>query len=155
MAKLLDVLAFILKKYPHKSELSNARVTKMVYLADWHQAIKNKRQITSINWYFDNYGPYVGDVLAEIQSNSNIFLAESTNNFYGSPKVQLKLIDASYEAQVDPDEEKSILHVIEKSAPLNWKDFINLVYSTYPITSSNRYSNLNLIEKAKEYLADK
>ena len=31
---LRDIVAYVCKNYPYKDELSNARVTKMVYLAD-------------------------------------------------------------------------------------------------------------------------
>jgi hypothetical protein len=39
MAELKDIIAYYCKQYPHKAELSKARLTKMVYLADWKSAI--------------------------------------------------------------------------------------------------------------------
>ena len=36
MAKLVDVVGYLCEHYPHKAELSKARLTKMVYLADWN-----------------------------------------------------------------------------------------------------------------------
>jgi len=62
MAAITDILAYILNRYPHAQEMSNARITKMVYLADWKHAIDSHRQISSINWVFNNYGPFVWDV---------------------------------------------------------------------------------------------
>ncbi len=58
MAQIKDIVIHILKNYPHKDELSNARVTKLVYLADWRHVLETKEQISSIKWYFDNYGPF-------------------------------------------------------------------------------------------------
>ncbi len=41
-----------------------------------------------------------------------------------------------------------------KTMRLNWDGFIKLVYSTYPILKSERYSELNLVEFAKQYLLE-
>ena len=41
--------------------------------------------------------------------------------------------------------------IIEKTKGLYWQQFINFVYSTYPIITSERYTHLNLVEKAENY----
>jgi Protein of unknown function (DUF4065) len=156
MSKLKDALAYILKNYPSNmaDELSNARVTKMLYLADWKQAITKKSQITPINWYFDNYGPFVSDVKNEAEADRDLFEVNNTYNFYGTPKLTLSLKNKNYEfSELTDDEVASLNHVINETKILGWNSFIKLVYSTYPIASSNRYSILNLVEKAKEYSA--
>ena len=75
MAKLKDVMAYLIKNYPEniRHEMSNARLTKMVYLADWHRVLKSDKQITNIDWYFDNYGPFVHDIERKAASCDNIF----------------------------------------------------------------------------------
>jgi uncharacterized protein YwgA len=151
MSKLKEVIAYILINYPHKDELSNARLTKMVYLADWKLAIERKKQITTINWYFDNYGPYVPDVQQEVQNNTELFECRETINMFGSPKRLFSIKDSDYAPALSADEAQAIDHVITETKVLNWDDFINLVYSTHPISSSSRYSNINLVQKAKEY----
>lgn len=151
-SNLKDVIAFILQEYPYKNDLSNARMTKIIYLADWHQAINHKTQITNINWYFDNYGPFVPDVINEINANPSLFGVENTNNYYGGPKNLFILkLDNYKTTEITPTQKDSLSHVIEITKALTWDDFINLVYSTYPITSSERYSHLDLIQKANEY----
>ena len=134
-------------------ELSNARVTKMVYLADWHQAITHGMQITNINWFFDNYGPYVNDVKSEAENSPDLFNIINTANMYGQPKIMLSLKDHSYTPTLSDQEKASLDHVIQQTQKMYWDSFIKLVYSTYPITSSNRYTHLNLIEKATEYIS--
>lgn len=154
MSKLKDALAYILKNYPSsmEDELSNARVTKMLYLADWKQAITTNDQITPINWYFDNYGPFVYDVKNEAENDKVLFEVINSHNFFGTPKVMLKLKDRSYEpSELTLAEVNALQHVINETKILGWNSFIKLVYSTYPITSSNRYSHLNLVGKAQEY----
>ncbi|KTD83093.1 type II toxin-antitoxin system antitoxin SocA domain-containing protein [Legionella waltersii] len=73
MTKLKDVIAYTLKNYPIKEELSNARITKIIFLADWHQAINYGRQISKIKWVFDNYGPFVWDIHDEAINNPDLF----------------------------------------------------------------------------------
>ncbi len=157
MSQLKDVIAYILQNYPNhmQHELSNARVTKMVYLADWHQAITKGRQITNIQWYFDNYGPYVNDIKQEAENSPQLFSINNTTNMFGQPKVTLSLSNNSYTPTLSDDEKDSIDHVIEQTQKMYWDSFIKLVYSTYPITSSNRYTHLDLVQRAQEYLKSK
>ncbi len=51
MAALKDIIAYYCDRYPHKEELSKARLTKMVYLADWKSAIVHGKQISDIKWF--------------------------------------------------------------------------------------------------------
>ncbi len=153
MATVRDALAYVLKHYPHNArhELSNARVTKMLYLADWHQILNHRRQVTEIDWYFDNYGPYVNDVRVAAEGNPDIFTVHETRNIFGSPKILLALHKHDVEPNLSDQEKASLDHVIEQTKSMSWDSFIKLVYSTYPITSSDRYSHLDLAQKANEY----
>jgi hypothetical protein len=76
-----------------------------------------------------------------------------TINAYGSPKVIIGLNKFQYVPKITEEEARSIKHVIESAKKLNWDQFIRLVYSTYPIISSEKYNYLDLVKKAKEYLA--
>ena len=75
MANLKDIIAYILQNYPSnmKHELLNARVTKMVYLADWRNCVRSKGQVSDIKWYFDNFGPFVWDVKKAAEEFSRDF----------------------------------------------------------------------------------
>lgn len=152
MDKLREIIAYVLKEYPLKEELSNARVTKLIYLSDWHQAIHQHRQISPIQWYFDNFGPYVPDVQNKVAECSDIFGYEHTFNVFGKPKTIFTLTNESYQPALDDLEKQSINHVINETSKLNWDSFIKLVYSTYPVISSERYSSLDLIDKSNEYI---
>lgn len=153
MAKLQDVLAYILQRYPHKGELSNARVTKMVYLSDWKHVLENGHQISPIRWYFDNYGPFVWDVKHAAEANPFLFELKQTSNPFGSTKVLLACADEDYAPALSASEQAAVDHVIRTTQPLTYADFIGLVYSTYPIVSSERYSWLDLEKAAQEYKA--
>ena len=154
---LKDVIIYLIKHYPDsmKEELSNARLTKMVYLSDWHQAINYGRQITNIEWYFDNYGPFVHDIKDTAVRHHDIFSIEDSQNMFGAPKRVYSLIDATFQANVDDEAKESLDHIIEVTQNLYWTDFIKLVYATHPVLSSERYSSLDLVKKAEEYNAIK
>lgn len=152
MVKLIDIIYYILKKYPHKNELSNARLTKMIYLIDWRSAFDYGEQITSINWYFDNYGPFVHDIEEAINDNPEKIKKIETKTIYGTKKNMFILKDENIKLDnLSKNTTSTIDIIIERTKKLYWKDFINFVYSTYPIVTSERYTFLNLVQKAKEY----
>ncbi|BAF69858.1 Panacea domain-containing protein [Nitratiruptor sp. SB155-2] len=151
MATLKDIIYYILKKYPNKKHLSNARLTKLIYLIDWYSAIHYNKQISNIKWYFDNYGPFVWDVLDEIKKNPKLFKIKHTTNFFGNNKKIIENIENNYNPNINDHEKQVINKIIDITKDKNWSAFINLVYSTYPILVSEKYSYLNLINKAKKF----
>lgn len=153
MADLGDVVAYLCEHYPHKDELSRARLTKLVYLADWKSALEREEQLTDIEWVFNHYGPYVDDV-AEAARNDPTFEVKETRNIYGDPKDLIELSGSRGYPSLT-DEDKQILDsVIESVQKKNWNEFIRLVYSTYPIMTQDRFSKLNLVELAQGYTRD-
>jgi len=154
MAELKDVMVYIIGNYPFKGELSNARLTKMVYLTDWKNALIVGKQITNINWRFVDFGPFVRDIQDTAVDYKNIFNSVDTTNQFGVKKLLITLNDQKYQPNLTTEEKKVIDHVIEKTKRLNWNDFIRLIYSTYPILKSERYSFLDLVTFAHEYQAN-
>ncbi len=151
MNKLKDIIAYILKQYPFKDDLSNARLTKILYLSDWKNAIDNKNQITNIGWFFDTYGPYVQDISQEIKENRDIFSVKEVENVLGGSRKIFYLTDKKYEPSLSKEEKLTVEHVIKETSSLSWDEFIKLVYATHPISSSERYTKLDLVKKANEY----
>jgi len=150
MSKLIDLMAYIIKNYPHKFELSNARLTKLIYLADWKFVLKHNTQITNIQWKFDNFGPFVWDILNTANENPTIFTVVDTKNAFGNKKILIKINDDNYPTDITTNEKSIIDFVMKSTEKMNWDRFIQLVYSTFPILVSVKGSNLNLIEIAKE-----
>ncbi|WP_460374049.1 Panacea domain-containing protein [Methanocalculus sp. MC3] len=150
MDSLVDVMVYLIKKYPYKDELSNARLTKMVYLADWKFALKHGRQITDTNWVFNNYGPFVRDILNTANQHPDLFTVEDTTNSFGAKKTLISLLKEEYTHKLSDDEKEILDYVINTTKDLNWDKFIQLVYSTFPILTSERYSELDLIKLAQE-----
>lgn len=150
MNKLKEIVRFLVSNYPHKKELSKARLTKMVYIADWKSALTYGRQLTNIRWQFNHYGPYVDTVIDTVYEDPDIDVI-STTNMYGHPKVLIQSRINHHEYQLDSEEIHILQHVINETANMYWDDFIRYVYSSYPITSQSRYSDLDLPKLAQQY----
>ncbi len=155
MAELIDVMVYLLKHYPFKAELSNARLTKMVYLSDWKYALQHGQQMTSIEWLFNNFGPFVKDIENTALSHPQLFKIQETINAYGNKKNLIKYIDNRYNERISENEKKTLDFVINSTKSLDWDKFIQLVYSTYPILLSERHSKLDLVALAGKRNAEK
>nr|WP_320190114.1 Panacea domain-containing protein [uncultured Desulfobacter sp.] len=150
MNKLESVMAYFIINYPNKQELSNARLTKLVYLADWFSALILKEQMTSIKWVFNHYGPFVHDIENSAISNPN-FEMQTGQNMFGNMKNTITYSGDTNKIELLPDEKKIIQLIIRKTQPLYFNDFIDYVYSTYPVSANERYARLKLVELAEEY----
>lgn len=154
MAKIKDVVFYLISHYPSdkKGDLSQSRLTKMVYLADWHQSINFDEQVTDIQWYFDEYGPFVRDIDDVITKNPDVFEKKIISNIFEAPKILYSLKkDVNYEVYISSNEKKSLDHVIKQTEDLNFDDFIGLIYATFPVLTSNKNSRVNLKNKSHEY----
>lgn len=150
MTNLEKLTRYILLNYPEINELSKPRLVKLIYLIDWRYTIENGRQYTNIKWYFNHYGPYVTDVIDLMKSHSDIFEVVSYNNSYEGITDKFVLKDKS---KIELENEvKSITDkFIEYTFKQTWSNFINLVYSSYPIKNTLKYNYLDLENLAVEF----
>lgn len=151
MATLIDAMAYVLG-LSESNGLPNARLTKLLYLADWHLSIKAGRQVTPVQWYFDNYGPFVWDVIRTAEQAPDIFEVAKDHTAFGNPRTVIRL-KAKPSVKLTAEEQQSLSHVVATTAGLSFEQFLRLVYSTHPIVTSQRYSQLDLRKKADEYKA--
>ena len=149
MNKLKDVVAYIYENYPYKDELSKSRLVKLVYLSDWFGAVIYDEPLTTTDWIFNHYGPYVDKVINSLQGDP-CFSINSTHNGYGASKYLISYCGGR-KINLKPQERELIDAVINKTRGMYYNEFIDYVYSTYPVQVSNRYSKLNLIQLAQEY----
>lgn len=141
MLDFVELFKIIISVYPQKQELTRDRLVKLTYLSDWRSAIINKKQITNIKWYINNYGPYIEnmyDILKEKSFDINDSI-EERKKFDGEIATEIMTV-------VD--------FIINKTKELNNNDFATLVFSTFPLATSTKYSYVDLVEKAKQYLSD-
>lgn len=150
MKKLQQIIAFFCVNYPHKEELTKARLTKMVYLADWFSALLDGKQLTDIKWVFNHYGPYVNDVVDTAHSTSG-FEVEQRNTMYGSYKYVISYNGLETDLALSAREVSILNTVIDKTKTMYFNDFVDYVYSTYPVKKKERYSYLDLVGLAEIY----
>jgi len=148
MPRINNVTAYICKNYPHPSELSKTRLTKLVYLSDWKSAQQKNQTLTPITWHFHNFGPYVDDVMESVQEDER-FVINYTETMYGDPKMLIEFIGLEDSITGLSSEDTRIIdEVIEETKTMYWDSFIKHVYSTYPIKTIDRYTDLDLIALA-------
>jgi arsenite-activated ATPase arsA len=139
-------MRYIVKNYPYPDDLTKTRITKLVYLIDWENVKKYGNQMTSIEWYFDHYGPYVSDVLDEADEDKNISIKSTISNF-GTVKYIVRPKKDKNELTYDDLSENDmniINKVIKDTKDYYWNEFINYVYETEPIKNSTKYQRLDL-----------
>lgn len=153
MKKLKNIISYLVLNYPKKNELSKARLTKMIYLSDWFSAILMHKQITNISWLFNHFGPDSNDIIKEIEEDSLFEIKEEATSL-GNFKTLISYSGDISTIEISIKEQIILDLVIQKTKDLYYNDFIDYVYSTYPIQSSKRYSNLHLVELAKQLKAE-
>lgn len=151
--ELTNTMIFLIANYHQEQmeELSYARLTKLVYLSDWHFAINHKKQITGIEWYYDIYGPITKEVEKTALNYSNLFITDFGNNEFGQPKKTLRLREPNQKLEIGKNEEITFNHIIEVTSDLLMGGLINLFYSTYPVRAAEQFTFLNLPMLAAEY----
>ncbi|PIS00369.1 MAG: hypothetical protein COT84_08020 [Chlamydiae bacterium CG10_big_fil_rev_8_21_14_0_10_35_9] len=137
-----------------KTLLSKARLVKLIYLVDWKSAINNKQQITDIKWIFNHYGPYVKEIINELDKSSYFVIQKYINN-YGNTAEKISLkepIDINKANQLLSEKDRKIVdYVLSVTKHMNYTEFLKLIYSTYPILKSNRQDKMDLVLLAEEY----
>lgn len=149
--KIRNILKYILWAYPYKGELSASRITKILYLVDWKCAIEHSSQLTDAKWYFNHYGPYVDDFIEIASKDEDIEISQESTIFGGKKKLVSLSPKFDTPVSLEPNEKKLVDFVIDATKQKNYEDFINLVYSTYPVMTSSKYSQLDLVSLAKSY----
>jgi len=107
-------------------------------------------QITDIRWTFNHYGPFVYDVI-DMAREDGAFEVVPTTNMYGSSKDLIKVCDDVEYPSLDEADKEVLDFVLESAARKNYGEFMHLVYSTYPVATQERYSELDLVELAEGY----
>lgn len=147
MANLIDAMAYVCQRYPG-SDLSKAKLAKILYLADWKSVLDRGQQITPIEWKFNHYGPYVDDVIDTARQGRG-FEIEAGWTPFGNRRSVIRYRGAT--PTLAPGEKATLDDIVRRVAPLSFDAFLKLVYSTYPIVSSDRGDTLDLRALADEY----
>jgi Protein of unknown function (DUF4065) len=150
MASVRDIAGYLCRNYPYQEQLSKARLTKMIYLADWKSAIDRSTQISDVRWEFSHFGPYVPLVVEQLREDED-FWVRGSSTIFGHPKEVVSYHGPDDFPTLSAEDRRILDFVIASVAPKSWDGFIKLVYSTYPVVSQPRYSELDLVRLAEEY----
>ena len=151
MNSIID-LAVYFTKSARDFELSNARLTKMIYLTDWRSVLVSEAQVTDIVWHFDTYGPFVWDVHNCLNSEPELFetdIRDAVENRILRRMVKLK--NTGSVAHLSDEVIRVAKHVVDSTLKLSWTEFVRLIYSTYPVSKSKRFTDLDLTMLGIEY----
>ena len=153
MNKLQNIVAYLCLSYPHKTELSKARLTKLVYLGDWFSALVTGKQLTDIEGVFKHYGPYVVDLIDSTRGVEGFSMVQDST-MYGTAKNVISFNGNKDEITLSKNEKAILDVVIDKTKELYFNSFIDYVYSTYPVRTKERYSTFDLVSLAKKYKSE-
>ena len=84
-------------------------------------------------------------------SYNNNFRVINTFTQFNTEKSIIYYIGREDNITISNDEVSILNFVIEKTKNFYFDEFIDYVYSTYPISSNERYSELNLVQLAEQF----
>ncbi len=149
MAALRDVIGYLCTRYRLRRAVSKARLTRLVYLADWRSALVRDRQMTDIAWYYDHFGPNT-DVVWKTVYEDEHFNIDDRGRGTSDLKVSIS-VKKPFDFVSLSDDKEILNHVVRTTAKLPWPEFMKLVYSTFPILAGRKYETLNLVVLAQQY----
>ena len=132
-------------------EITLYRLYRTVYLIDWIFCINRDKQFTDIIWFFDNYCPYSKKILSLLSNNNDLFSLTKIVDKQGIPRIKIILLKKGLIIDFSEDERYIINFVLSKTSKFSQDELKNLVYSTYPLKTTKRYSFFNILEKARKY----
>lgn len=145
--RLTDLMQKILARYD--GQLYNAALTKMVYLVDIESIKKSGKQVSSIEWVRNNYGPFVWDIFTCASEQNDLFSISNGNN-------GKRLICSKFDTPLKRCEVDELLDELVEKIPnpkINLLSFVDYVYATPPMVISTGNGPLNIqdsMESAKE-----
>jgi len=144
MKNLLETILYVFEKYPKKDELSSARLVLLIFLIDWKFAIENGKQFTEAKWTYEQFGPFSKDIFALIKKRNEIFKIDIPKNSDGRATERLSVKSNSI-IEVKNFEAKSAADfILANTYAMTWSEFIQLIYSSYPIISNSKNTELDL-----------
>jgi hypothetical protein len=153
LSKLRDAIAYICMNLHSDRALSKARLTKLLYLADWKSAVDHGEPISDIEWEFNHFGPYVHDVIDTVQADPH-FRVEHKKTTSGDAVDIVRCVGSPSVDQLDEGDRSALDFAIAKARDLPYPEFKRMVYGTFPIISQPRYSKLRLADLARRYKSE-
>lgn len=144
MKNLLETILYIFEEYRKKDELSSARLVLLIFLIDWKFAIDNGKQFTEAKWVYEHFGPFSNDVFTLIRKKNDIFKVDIIKKEDGEITERLFLKSNSIVGVKNFEAKSAADFILENTYSMTWSEFIQLVFSSYPIISNSKNTQLDL-----------
>ena len=140
MAYVEDVLAYLSHNYPWPGQLSMARLSYMLYLADWRSALLYDKPVSNVRWHLEGNAPQ--------PSQRDPHGAMTWDEL---ERIFLELIAEGNPENVERQEKAVLDYVIATACERSLVDLIRLVNSTFPVITQPQNQTLNLVGLAQDY----
>ena len=149
MSKLINILIHILKILnPKKATIDY--ITQIIYMTDWVMALNKDTLISDLHWELGENGPQVEELDIIIGHRPDIFKVTPVIDG-GTKSIFLSLINTNISYSLDSTEAAYLDKVIMLFDPLFKDDFVDIVFHTYPILSTNKKEPIDILRLAREY----
>lgn len=153
MPNLRDVIVYICQHYPREQELTETRLTQIVYLADWLHAVQHGVPFLDIAWEFNIYYGLSTDPIANVVAEDEVFELAEISDVFGYPKRVVRLKEEVSQVPLPETEMRVIDAVIQTASSGTFDSFIRYLYHTFALASETGASKLNLNDLARRYKA--
>lgn len=138
MAGCRKVIKYLFKHHPNPAMLDDLpTLVGILYLVDWRSCIEQDKQLSHIQWQIHD-----GELRMGNEAVRSVMEALA--------KVKVNP-DALYTRPLGAKAKEVLEFVIQTSLKSTPADLIRLIYSTYPLISTEDVEELDLVELAKEY----
>lgn len=145
------ILYFLSNQKRNTGYVSLARVAMVLYLIDWHSAIKHGKTITGINWLFNNRTIKDSDEIENSINDKTMFVLGKDDAIPCKIKTIIKGV-ATACINIFTEEEYEVFNrVIAISDERHLIELNIFVLSTYPVISGTDELNSDILGKALEY----
>lgn len=134
-----------------RKSIEKARLFCILYLIDWHAAVKIEKTMTGIQW--DIRHNWLGDSneIGCAIADQNIFRTVIDPSISASIKQRLILQKDISPNQFEPWEIAVIDRVLEVANQRSLEELLTFTFSTYPLLTADSDKPFDMLEKAKIY----
>jgi len=134
-----------------KKSIEIVRLLFILYLIDWHAAVKEDRTITGIQWIIKPNWMSDSDEIEEATADRSIFNVIEDPTISASIKQRLILQKEVQPKQFEPWKTAVIDRVLEVAHQRNLEELSTFTFSTYPLLTADSDKPFDMLEKARIY----
>lgn len=146
---LNDVIYYFCSKFPDHYDIGRERIHLSLYLVGWKLSNLKEKNVADLNWIYSPDGPISEEIDNAIAVDDRFIVHAVKENQTLKNRITLS-------TRIDITLEKTYQSVIESIYELTgtqpYSELTNLVFSTYPMLSSNIGDRIDMRALSKRYL---